>query len=247
MIEFNHIDINADVGEDIGNESDLMPFLSSCNIACGGHAGDLQTMTEVVKLAKSHNVKIGAHPSFPDKANFGRVNMKMSAADLYSSLKQQIRNLQSVLHSENAQLHHIKPHGALYNLAAKDEKTAKVIIEVVKSMAMPIQLYAPYKSVIAELAMLENIPVTFEAFADRNYNEDLSLVSRKNNSAILLEKEAVLSHVLNIIKYQKVTSVSGVEVPIKAETICVHGDTKNAFEILKYLSVNLKTNNIKIQ
>ena len=247
MKDFISIDINADVGEGIGNESELMPFQSSCNIACGGHAGDVTTMTKVIRLAKSHRVKIGAHPSFPDKTNFGREIMELSAADLYATIKQQIRTLQSALHNENAQLYHIKPHGALYNLVAKDEKTARVIIEVIKSIAYPIKLYAPFNSVIAEIAKQEGIKVRFEAFADRNYNEDLSLVSRKNKNAILHEKEAVLSHVLNMIKHQKVTTVSRVEVPIKASTFCVHSDTKNAIQILKYLSNNLKDHNIRTQ
>ena len=241
------IDLNADVGEGIGNESDLMLYLSSCNIACGGHAGDLKTMTTVVKLAKLNNVKIGAHPSFPDKLNFGRDVMELSDADLYLSIKQQVSDLQNVLVGENAQLHHIKPHGALYNLAAKDKKTARVIIEVIKSIADPIKLYAPFNSVIAKIAKEEHVEVKYEAFADRNYNNDLSLVSRKNAGAVLHEKEAVLFHVLSMIKHQKVKSLSGVEVAIKASTICVHGDTQNAFEVLKYLSHNLKVNSIQIQ
>jgi UPF0271 protein len=242
-----HIDINADVGEGIGNESKIMPYLSSCNIACGGHAGDLKTMTEVVKLANLHSVKIGAHPSFPDKTNFGRVEMTLSAADLYSSLKQQIRALQNVLHTENAQLHHVKPHGALYNLAAKDEKIASVIIEVIKSIALPVKLYAPFNSVIARLAREEYIEVIFEGFADRNYNEDLSLVSRKNEYAILSNKAQVLTHVLSIVKDKKVKTKSGVEVPINVSTLCVHGDTKNALDILKYLSQELPKKGIQIK
>ncbi len=247
MKESISVDINADVGEGIGNEANLMPYLSSCNIACGGHAGDVSTMTKVVKLAKKHNVKIGAHPSFPDKANFGRVDMKISAADLYSSLEQQVRTLQNVLHSENVQLHHIKPHGALYNLAVKNEKIAKVIIEVIKSIAMPVKLYAPYKSIIAELANKENIQVIFEAFADRNYNEDLSLVSRKNDNALLIDKDEVLFHVLHMSKHKKVKTISGVEVPIKASTFCVHSDTKNAIEILNYLNQELPKFQIEIE
>ncbi len=241
------VDINADVGEGVGNELDLMPFLSSCNIACGGHAGDFVSMKTVVRLAKKNNVKIGAHPSFPDKLNFGREIMNLTDVDLYASLKHQIGTLQSVLHNESVFLNHIKPHGALYNLAAKDEKTARVVIEVVKSLSSPIKLYAPFNSVVANIAKQEAVEVVFEAFADRNYNDDLSLVSRKNKDAILHEKEAVLSHVLTMVKQQKVTSISGVDVPIKATTICVHGDTDNALEILKYLSGNLKKNNIQIQ
>lgn len=241
-----YIDVNADIGEGIENEAQIVPFLSSCNIACGGHSGDVLTMKRVVNLAIKNNVKIGAHPSFPDKENFGRVDLKMSAADLYSSLREQIRELQNVLHTENGQLHHIKPHGALYNLAAKDENTAKVIIEVIKSIAMPLRLYAPFNSVIAELAKLENIPVTFEAFADRNYNEDLSLVSRANNKALLSNKVNILQHVVNMVKNEKVKTIDGVEVRIKASTFCVHGDSKNAIEILEYLNLELPKNQIQI-
>jgi len=246
-MSFKTIDINADVGEGLGNEALLMPYLSSCNIACGGHAGDAETMAEVVRLAKSLKVKIGAHPSFPDKANFGREVMEMSSADLYGSLKSQIRNLQQILHTENAQLHHIKPHGALYNLAAKDEKTAKIIIEMVKSIAMPIQLYVPYNSVIAKLAEQEKISITFEAFADRNYEENLSLVSRKKEGAILHENSKILNHILGMIHREKVTAINGVEVSIKASTFCVHGDTKNALEILEFLTKELPKYNVKIQ
>ncbi|WP_111682904.1 5-oxoprolinase subunit PxpA [Winogradskyella tangerina] len=241
------IDINADVGEGINNESSIMPYLSSCNIACGGHAGDISTMTKVVRIAKNHKVKIGAHPSFPDKANFGRQVMDISAADLYSSLKQQIRDLQSVLYSENTQLHHVKPHGALYNLAAKDEKTANVVIEVIKSISLPIKLYAPYKSVLADRAIEENIRVTFEAFADRNYNSDLTLVSRNNDAAILTDKHQILEHLLEMIKHENVITLTGEKVPIKASTFCVHGDTKNAYEILKFLNEKLPKHNINIQ
>jgi UPF0271 protein len=246
-MSFKTIDINADVGEGLDNEALLMPYLSSCNIACGGHAGDNQTMTQVVRLAKDYKVKIGAHPSFPDPSNFGRELMDMSAADLYSSLKSQIRSLQQILHSEKAQLHHIKPHGALYNLAAKDEKTAKVIIEVVKSIAMPIQLYVPYNSVISKLAEQKKISVTFEAFADRNYEENLSLVSRKKAQAILYENSKILNHILGIIHDEKVTAINGVEVPIKASTFCVHGDTKNALDILEFLTSELPKYDLKIK
>lgn len=246
-MSFKTIDINADVGEGLNNEALLMPYLSSCNIACGGHAGDDKTMTQVVRLAKDHKVKIGAHPSFPDVLNFGRVVVEMSSADLYSSLKSQIRGLQQILHIENAQLHHIKPHGALYNLAAKDEKTAKVIIEVVKSIAMPIQLYVPYNSVISKLAEQEKISVTFEAFADRNYEENLSLVSRKKAHAILHENSKILKHILDIIQQEKVTTITGVEVPMKASTFCVHGDTKNALDILEFLTSELPKYDVKIK
>lgn len=241
------IDINADVGEGLNNETQLMPYLSSCNIACGGHAGDEKTMLKVVKLAKKHKVKIGAHPSFPDKENFGRQVMKISCADLYTSLKQQVRSLMRVLRAEHCMLHHVKPHGALYNLAAVDKKTAEVIIEVVKSIALPIQLYVPYGSVIADLAQKENIKITYEAFADRNYNTDLTLVSRTQINAVITDSDEVFGHVKSMIFHQKVKTISGVEVGIKADTFCVHGDNPEAINLLQNLTEKLLESHVIIR
>ncbi|MDT0558767.1 5-oxoprolinase subunit PxpA [Ichthyenterobacterium sp. W332] len=241
------IDINADVGEGVGDDALLIPLISSCNIACGGHAGNEESMRETVELAKRHHVKIGAHPSFPDKANFGRVIMDISCANLYTSLKQQTRNLIKILNDENLNLHHIKPHGALYNLAAKDEKIALVIIEVIKSIAMPIKLYAPYNSEISKLALKENISVTYEAFIDRTYNDDLSLVERSNINAVITNKEDSFNHLLRMVKANKVKTILGLEQVINAETYCIHGDTNNALEILKYIHSRALNANIRIQ
>ncbi|WP_299114267.1 5-oxoprolinase subunit PxpA [uncultured Winogradskyella sp.] len=246
MLSNLKIDINADVGEGLGNEASLMPYLSSCNIACGGHAGDFNTMKSVVRLAKEHQVKIGAHPSFPDKLNFGRMVMEMSNDDLFHSLKSQIESLLKIVTDENLKLHHIKPHGALYNLAAKDSETAKVILKVIKSFSSSVKLYAPYKSVISKLAKHENIEVVFEGFADRNYNEDLSLVSRQKNEALITKKEDVFKHVIKMISEQKVSTINGVETKLFADTICVHGDTENVQDILEYLHHNLELNNVRI-
>lgn len=240
------IDINADVGEGLGNEISIMPYLSSCNIACGGHAGNLKTMKAVVQLAKKHDVKIGAHPSFPDKSNFGRKEIDISSDDLFQSLKSQIESLQNVVRHENIQLHHIKPHGALYNLAVKDEEIANVIIDVMYSINKNLKLYVPPKSVISEVAKSKHVEVVFEGFADRNYNPDLSLVSRQKSNALITKKESVLAHVFNMVLEQKVRTVNGVEVALFVNTICVHGDTENSEEILKYLYHNLSSNNIEI-
>lgn len=241
------IDINADVGEGIGNETDLMPFLSSCNIACGGHAGTTETMREVVKQAKFHQVKIGAHPSFPDTENFGRHVLEMSSADLYTSLQQQIESLLIIINEEKMHLHHVKPHGALYNLAAKDVKTAKVIIDVIKSFELPLHLYAPYNSVIANCALAENIEVCFEGFADRNYNDDLSLVSRQKSNAILHDSDAVFKHVFKMISEQKIATVNRVEVDSKIDTICLHSDTENAVVLAEDLHRKLLQNSVTIK
>lgn len=241
------IDINADIGEGIGNETDLMPLLSSCNIACGGHAGNKKTMQMCVELAKQYSVKIGAHPSFPDIENFGRQVVTMSCAALYQSIKNQIKDLMHVVREQHAALHHVKPHGALYNLAVKDKTTAEVIVEVMKSIHLPLKLYVPYGSVIAEIAIAEGIPITYEVFADRNYNEDLSLVSRAQENAIITDVDKMIGHVQNMILHQKVKTISGVEVGLKAETICVHGDHPEALKLVKRLRQNLLDSNMKIQ
>lgn len=240
------IDINADVGEGLDNEAMLMPFISSCNIACGGHAGSMDTMRTVVNLAKAYNVKIGAHPSFPDKENFGRTKIEMLCADLYTSLKHQIRDLLLVLREENAVLHHIKPHGALYNLAAVDETIGNVIIEVMKSLPYPVKLYVPYGSVIEKRAREEGIPILVEAFADRNYNEDLTLVSRQQDSAIISDFDEMFNHVYTMIIKKKVKTLTGVEINMEADTYCVHGDHPNVEKSLEKLTEKLKQNHINI-
>ena len=246
-MDYKNIDINVDVGEGIGNEGLLMPYIASCNIACGGHAGDVETMCNIVKLAEQHSVKIGAHPSFPDKENFGRQPMDMSCAALFSSIKNQIDDLIKVLNKENALLHHVKPHGALYNMAVVDERMAKVIIEVMKSIALPIKLYAPYKSIIAELAKKENIEIRYEAFADRNYNDDLTLVSRSENNAVIEDVDMVFEHVFRMISSEKVKTIEGLEINMKADTYCVHGDNAKVVDLVKNLNIKLELKGYKIR
>lgn len=241
------VDINIDVGEGIGNEILLMPYIASCNIACGGHAGTFETMLDAVRLAKQHRVKIGAHPSFPDKENFGRQLMDMPYTTLFSSIKNQIDDLIKVLNRENALLHHVKPHGALYNLAAINERTAAVIVDVMKSLALPIKLYVPYKSVIADLALKENIEIAYEAFADRNYNEDLTLVSRSKPNALIEDVDLLFNHVFRMISTQKVKTIQGSELDIKATTFCVHGDNPKAVELIKNLKHKLELNGYEIR
>ncbi|WP_298533719.1 5-oxoprolinase subunit PxpA [uncultured Algibacter sp.] len=242
----SYIDLNADVGEGIGNEVQLMPFISSCNIACGGHAGDYKTMKAVVELAKNHSVKIGAHPSFPDKESFGRKSIEMSCVALYTSIKNQIKTLVKVLEETHMQLHHVKPHGALYNLATVDEKIANVIVEVMKGMMLRAKLYVPYNSVIAKLAIENNVPIMYEAFADRNYNDDLTLVSRTENNAVIYDHNEMFNHVYQMLSSNTVKTISGNMKPILTETICVHGDNPKAIELISNLSSKLKDKGIKV-
>lgn len=246
-MENNIIDINVDMGEGIGNELFIMPYISSCNIACGGHAGNHETMQQVVRLAKQHQVKVGAHPSFPDPKHFGRKPMEMSCLALYTTVKKQIKDLMAVLKEEHLPLHHVKPHGALYNLAAADKKTAQVIVEVMKALQITAKLYVPYGSVMAKVAKENHIPVFYEAFADRNYNTDLSLVPRTEKQAIIEDAEAMFRQVFNIHKNQKVKTISGDWAMIKANTFCVHGDHPNAVNTVSSLVEKLKEQGYRIR
>lgn len=241
-----HIDINCDMGEGLNNEADLMPYISSCNIACGGHAGNESTMREVTRLAKMHHVKIGAHPSFPDRTNFGRKVVAISLKDLKSSIIEQISGLRVILESEQLALHHVKPHGALYNLAAKDRVIAEMITDVVQKIDENLKLYVPYGSVIAEVAQANEVAIIYEAFLDRNYNEDYSLVSRENPEALIEDSDVMFSHLIQMIKTNHLTTVTGKKMPIKANTFCMHGDHENVVENLQKLTNRLRQNNIEV-
>lgn len=222
-----------------------MPLISACNIACGGHAGTLETMQHTVDLAMEHKVQIGAHPSFPDKENFGRIPMKMSDKELKRSLVAQILSLKQITEAEGAVLSHVKPHGALYNVARNDERTAGIIIESILEFGDDLVLYAPENSALSTLAE-EKLQVRYEAFADRNYNPDGSLVSRQNHNALITQQEEVLGHLLSMVNEQKITTPKGEKIETFATTFCLHSDTPNAVEILRYLHRKLSTKNIEI-
>ena len=241
------IDINCDVGEGVGNEGNLLPLISSCNIACGGHAGDNKSMKDVIRLAKQHHVKIGAHPSYPDRENFGRVSMHLSPEILEQSIKDQLEAFMQIMNNEQAHLHHIKPHGALYNDIAKNAGLAKLFLKAVETYKNKCSLYVPFGSKISEEANKQGFQIKYEAFADRNYNEDLSLVSRSRSKAIIEAPEKVLGHLLSMIKNDRVITVDENSIPIKAETFCVHGDTPSAYKILTYLSHKLPEHQVRIK
>ncbi|TMM57121.1 5-oxoprolinase subunit PxpA [Maribacter algarum] len=241
------IDINCDVGEGIGNEAELLPLISSCNIACGGHAGDIETMTNVVRLAKENKVRVGAHPSYPDKQNFGRVSMDIPSELLVKSIQTQIESFTSVLEKENVPIHHIKPHGALYNDIVRDEDLAKVFLEAIAMYKGYVFLYVPYNSKIEAESLKKNFNIKYEAFGDRNYNKDLSLVSRKLPNAVIEKPELVLSHLLSMVKEGRLKTQDGGHVELQADTFCIHGDTPSALQILMYLTSALPEHNILIK
>ena len=238
------LDINCDVGEGLKNESELFPLISSCNIACGGHAGDEQSMRDVVLLAKKHNLNIGAHPSYPDKKNFGRKKIKISLKELKESIESQIITLANVLGKEKLKMNHIKAHGALYNFSSHDKETAIVIIDLVKKLNL--KLYVPYNSLIFKLAKDEGIDTMIELFLDRNYNTDYSLVSRSNKKALITSPKDMLDHVENILN-NKIVTINNFKIDVKFDTLCVHGDNPGAIKMLQSLNQQLKSKKISIK
>jgi UPF0271 protein len=240
------IDINCDVGEGLNNEANLMPYISSCSIACGAHAGNEETIRKTILLALQCNVKIGAHPSFPDRENFGRKVLEMPLNELKQSLEAQIKLVKTYADRLGAPLNHIKAHGALYNLSANDSETAKVLIKVVKDIAKEAFLYVPYGSLLETLANQIGLKTKVEAFADRNYNSDLTLVSRGNQNAVITDPNLVAKHLLNMVLHNRVISIDGVGVNMEAQTYCIHGDNPSAISILKMLTKILEENGIKI-
>ncbi|RKN81304.1 5-oxoprolinase subunit PxpA [Ulvibacterium marinum] len=241
------IDINCDVGESMGNEEELFPFISSCNIACGGHAGNRQTMAEIVRLARQFEVKIGAHPSYPDKKNFGRISMDISNNLLIESIQEQIKSLTAILKMEKLDLHHVKLHGALYNDVAKNSNLAQTVLASLEIYKSKTPIYVPYASVMAKEAINQGFSVMYEAFGDRRYHKDLSLVSRDSPRAVIKDPKEVLQQVISVVKNKKVKTANGNSVNILADTVCIHGDNPFALQIVSYLSEELPNQNIQLK
>ncbi len=230
------MDINCDLGEGIGKDEQIMPFISSCNIACGIHAGNVSMMKSTVQLAKKNNVQIGAHPSFSDRENFGRIEMFIPKNILRSQIINQIASLNEIAKKEGAKLHHVKPHGALYNMAAKFNDVAMAVIEAIQFFDENLILYVPYGSLIAYKARKFKISYYNEVFADRNYNDDLTLVSREEPEAIIENPSRINERILRIINEGTIVSLNGKIISMKADTFCVHGDNPNVVKIVKDLA-----------
>ena len=240
------IDINSDVGEGVGNEEVLVPLISSCNIACGGHAGDENSIRQVIRIAKSNAVLIGAHPSYPDKENFGRKTMILSKESLIEVLQKQLQLFFSIAKEENATVHPIKAHGARYNDSAVHIDLAQAYLEAIAPFSDSIIVYVPYNSIIAQEALKKGIKVAYETFLDRNYNSDGSLVSRRQDNALIEKPEKVLEHLLFILKEHKIKTLNGTLINSLSDTFCIHGDTVSALKILMYLHNELPKYNIQI-
>lgn len=230
------VNLNADLGEGTNIEKLIMPFLSSCSIACGGHTGNANTMSEAIQIAIESNVKIGAHPSYPDKDGFGRIPISISNKDLIKSLITQINSLKQILNDFQINLDHIKPHGALYNLSARNYDLAMLLIEVTHQNFDDVFLYVPSGSLIEKLALENSLKIKKEVFLDRNYNSDNSLVSRNNDNAIIKSSKLMFDRIENITKNGFLLSHDGKKIHLKADTFCIHGDSPNIVDYLNELN-----------
>lgn len=232
------IHINCDMGESFGryklvDDEALMSYISACNIACGFHAGDPIVIDSTIKLAIAHGVEIGAHPSYPDLQGFGRRTMDIAEDQLEKIIRYQISAMLGMVSSNKGQLRHVKPHGALYNKASAHRPTARAIVRAIKSLSSDIVLYAPYHSVMNEEAQNANLQVSFEAFIDRQYNNDLTLVSRSIDGSVITDATTAKNHVLRMHNEGHVLTLQKEDVTIQADTYCIHGDNPSAIAILQ--------------
>lgn len=231
--------LNCDLGElQSGNDSAIMPYIDQANIACGFHASDPLTMRNTVRLAVQYDVVIGAHPSYPDKDNFGRRSMTFAAEQLIAILHYQIGALNAICQAEGTQLHYVKPHGALYNDMMADLSLFDTVCRAMAALDHPLPLMIqalPNTKVFADIAQQWKIPLIQEAFADRAYQQSGHLVPRSANNAVFHHSDQVLAQTKNLMAKQQVISIDDQPVNIAAETLCVHGDTPSAMKWIKLL------------
>ena len=239
------INLNADLGESfgawkMGNDSDLLKIIGSANIACGFHAGDPTVMQDTVRLAIANGVSIGAHPSYPDLQGFGRRVMQMSARDLEATLLYQIGALQAVAAAEGGAVTHVKPHGALNNVACVDDDVAKTIVNAVRKLDASLIVLAPAHSALAKAAEAAGQPLRNEVFADRAYLDDGQLMPRSQQGAVLHAAQHCVEHVLRMIQAQGIVTAAGACLPCRIDSICVHGDGKNAVQTAQNIRQSLQ-------
>ncbi|MBU3619195.1 5-oxoprolinase subunit PxpA [Polynucleobacter sp. JS-Fieb-80-E5] len=238
------MDINSDMGEgfgawDMGNDALLLDYITSTNIACGWHAGDPARMKKLVEMASKKGVRIGAHPGLPDLEGFGRREMAISEQDAYNYVLYQAGALKAFVDAIGNKLHHVKPHGALYNQAAKDIKLARGIAQAVKDLGSEVILYGLAGSCLIDAAKELNVPAWQEVFADRRYTKEGFLVPRTQAGAVIEDEVEALNQVISMSKNSKVIGIDGSEIKIQADTLCIHGDNPHAVEFAKRIKAAL--------
>jgi UPF0271 protein len=251
-IKTMEININCDLGEKSKHHSnkhdpELLKIVNSANVACGFHAGDEDTMDQVVQISKDNGVSIGAHPSFNDPENFGRKRINLSSLEIKKLIIDQYEILQNIASKHNENVSHIKPHGALNNMACEDIELATTLAKTIKDISKDIIYLVPTGSKMEVAAKTLNMKIACEIFADRNYEDDGNLVSRKKSHALITDPELARNHVLNMVKNQAINCHSGKQIPCEIDSVCIHGDNVSSLATANSIKNNLLENGLKLK
>ena len=246
------ININCDLGEKSKHHSnkydpDLLEIVNSANVACGYHAGDEETMNQVVKISKNNGVSIGAHPSFKDPENFGRERMNLSESEIKKLIIDQYEILQKIALTHGEIVSHVKPHGALNNMACEDIELATILAKTIKDINKDIIYLVPTGSKMQEAAKKFDMKFACEIFADRNYEDDGNLVSRKKSHALITDPEQAKKHVLKMVQTQSLNCHSGKQIPCEIDSVCIHGDNLSSLATAKSIRENLIENGLELK
>lgn len=245
------VDLNSDLGESfgrytIGMDDKVIPLITSANVACGYHASDPVVMDKTIKLAKEAGIRVGAHPGFPDLMGFGRRNMSVTPAEAKAYTTYQLGALGAFCKAHGVKMQHVKPHGAMYNMAAKDYALAKAICEAIKEYDDSLIVMALSGGEMIGAAKELGLRTALEVFADRAYEEDGSLVDRRKDGAMITDENLAIERVVRMIKEQRVTAITGRDIPMKADSVCVHGDGEKALAFVKKIRERLTEEGIAI-
>ena len=246
------ININCDLGEkskfhSVENDPALLNIVNSANIACGYHAGDDETMRMVIKTSKENGVSIGAHPSFNDPENFGRKRMNLNSSEIKKLIIDQYQILYEIAQEYDEKVSHIKPHGALNNMACEDLELATILANTIYEIDKDIIYLVPTGSKMEMAAKKLNMKIACEIFADRNYEDDGNLISRSKSNALITDPDFAKKHVLDMVKNQSLNCLSGKKIPCEIDSICIHGDNISSLDTAKLIKQNLTNNNIKLK
>ena len=241
------VDLNADLGEGAGHDHELLALVTSANIACGFHAGDAETMRRSIETARDRRVAVGAHPSLFDRENFGRKELSVRPDEIFDAVVYQLGIFQAIADAAGVCPNHVKPHGALYNMAVRDHELANAIGRAVAKIDPKLILFAPQNSALARRGTANGLQIAHEVFADRNYLSDGSLVPRTRSDALLHDPKEAAARVVRMLRDGRVKSVDGADVDVRAETVCVHGDTPGAADFARVLKSRLEEENVSLR
>jgi UPF0271 protein len=241
------VDLNADLGEGAGHDDELLTLVTSANIACGFHAGDAETMRRSIEAARHRKVAVGAHPSLFDRENFGRKELPVKPVEVFDAVVYQLGIFQAIAEAAGVKPNHVKPHGALYNMAVRDHELAGAIGRAIAKVDKNLILFAPQNTELARAGTANGLQIAHEVFADRNYCSDGSLVSRSRPDALLHDPAEAAPRVLRMLREGKVRSVDGGDVDVRTETICLHGDNPEAVEFARALRSRLEKEGVSIR